>query len=75
MGSSQICKLAWIFIKGIWFFTDDRKTELTATEAFFCGGIARTVAAAMTVPFTIAKTRSEYIDPAKTRIRMVRSCA
>lgn len=34
--------------------------KLTKLEAFLCGGLARTVAAAATCPFTLVKTRMEY---------------
>lgn len=34
--------------------------KLTKFEAFFCGGLARTVAAAATCPFTLVKTRMEF---------------
>jgi hypothetical protein len=42
---------------------DHKSRELGKLEAFFAGGIARGVAAAATVPFTIAKTRMEYQGP------------
>ena len=34
--------------------------KLTKFEAFLSGGLARTVAAAATCPFTLVKTRMEY---------------
>jgi len=34
--------------------------KLTKFEAFVSGGLARTVAAAATCPFTLVKTRMEY---------------
>jgi len=43
-------------------------------DAFFAGGLARGVAAAATVPFTIAKTRMEYQGP-DAQIYKVLFCA
>lgn len=38
----------------------DKSRELGSFEAFISGGVARAMAAAVTVPFTITKTRMEY---------------
>ena len=49
--------LLWYFVEG------DKSRELGSLEAFISGGVARGLAAAITVPFTIAKTRMEYRGP------------
>ena len=47
-------------IEGIGACAGKPPAKLTKLEAFTAGGLARTVAAAATCPFTIVKTRMEY---------------
>ena len=45
--------------------------ELSSGQAFVSGGLSRAVAAAVTCPVTVVKTRMEYVDASSVRYKVV----